>query len=236
MKHFEHFNDSAPSFVHSRWIARLIGAALLASLLTICGCLSRPPLHEQTFALSTPVLSATNGAAGNRVLGIRTLQIAPPFNGRSLVWRTGESSFERDPHAAFLGSPAEGLVAPVCGMLREGGCFSAIVEAGSAVKPDTLVEININQLYGDIRQPGHPCAVLAVQVVFFDATNGFPGKVNLERNYSRRTPMKSATAAALMEGWNQALAGIFSEVAADFRNQEVEGRITERQGGEKTQK
>ena len=152
MKHYEHFSGIVSSFLHSRWIVRISGVALLAFTFTFCGCLSRPPLNEQTFAFSTPALPATKGPASHRVLGIKSLQIAPPFDGRSLIYRTGEFAYQRDPYAGFLGLPAEGLVAPVSEMLRQDGCFSAVVEAGSAVQPDTLVEITINQLYGDIRK------------------------------------------------------------------------------------
>jgi ABC-type uncharacterized transport system auxiliary subunit len=214
------------------------GAALLASLSTFCGCLSRTPLHVQTFAFSTPELLATNRPTADRVLGVRILRITAPFDGRSLVYRTGEFSYERDPYAEFLGTPDEGLIVLICGLLRGDGCFSSVVAPGnlSAAKPDTLVEININQLYGDVRKPGSPSAFLAMQVMFFEATNGLPGKIILERNYSRKTPMRSATAAALMEGWTQALAEIFSEVGSDFRNQEVESRTIERQGEEKMEK
>jgi cholesterol transport system auxiliary component len=238
MKPYEYFNTKTSFRGHSRWIAMISGAALLASLSTFCGCLSRTPLHEQTFAFNTPVLLATNGPTADRVLGIRILRIAAPFDSRSLVYRTGEFSYERDPYAEFLDTPDEGLIVLICELLRGDGCFSSVVGPGnlSAAKPDTLVEININQFYGDVREPGNPSAVLAMQVMFFDATNGLPGKIILERNYSRRTPMKSATAAALMEGWTQALAEIYSEVGADFRNQEVESRTTERQDEEKMQK
>jgi hypothetical protein len=175
-------------------------------------------LKEQMFAFSTPALTATNAAAGDRVLGVRTMHIASPFDGRSLVYRTGEFSFERDPYAVFLGPPAEGLEAPVCGLLRAAGCFSAVVGPRnlSTSKPDTLVDITINQIYGDIRKPEDPAAVLALQVTFFGATNGLPGSVILQRNYLRRIPMHSTTAGALLAGWNQALTGVFAEVAADF--------------------
>ena len=175
-------------------------------------------MKEQTFAFSIPALPATNAAAADRVLGVRTLQIASPFDGRSLIYRTGEFSFERDPYAEFLGSPAEGLVAPVCGLLRAAGCFSAVVGPRnlSTAKSDALVDITLNQLYGDIRKREVPAAVLTLQVTFSDATNGLAGRVILQRNYARRIPVNSATAAALMAGWNQALMEIVAEVASDF--------------------
>jgi cholesterol transport system auxiliary component len=194
---------------------------LLLSAFALGGCLSKSPMDAQTFAFSAPVLPVTGETAGGRVLGIKTLQVASPFDGRSFVYRTGEFSYERDAYAEFLGLPAEVLVAPVTELLRGDGCFSAVVKMGSAAKPDALIEININELYGDIRKPGNPSAVLAMQVILMDAKNGLTGKVILQRDYSRRIPMKSTAPAALMAAWNQALVEIFADVASDLRSQRM---------------
>jgi hypothetical protein len=59
----------------------------------------------------------------------------------------------------------EALVSPTCTRLRQAGAFSAVVEAASALKPDTLVEIHADQLYGDFHQPDHPTAILAMRFV-----------------------------------------------------------------------
>jgi hypothetical protein len=191
----------------------------VAPLLFICGftgCLSRPSLNQQTFTFGAPAVSTTNVAAGSRVLGIRNLQIAAPFEGRALVYRTGDFSYVRDPYAGFLESPAEGLIDPVRALLRGNGGFGAVVETGSALQANTLVEISVSQLYGDFRRPEHPAAVLAMRFVFFDAPNGIPGKVFLQQEYSRSIPLSAPSAAALMAGWNQALGGILAQLASDL--------------------
>ena len=173
-------------------------------------------MSKQEFAFSMPMIDAENVVAGDRVLGIKKLQIAAPFEERSLVYRTGEFSYVRDPYAEFLESPEEELKAPVRGWFRGKGDFSAVVEAGSALKSDTLVEISVSQLFGDFRQPEHPAAILTIRFVFFDAVNGIPGKVIFEQEYSQNVPLKAPTAAALMAGWNHGLAEILSEVSSDF--------------------
>jgi cholesterol transport system auxiliary component len=196
-------------------------ALLLACICTLTGCLSRPALDKQTFAFGMPVIAATNVVAGDQVLGIRNLQIAAPFEGRSLVYRTEEFSYVRDPYAEFLEPPTEELMSPLRESLRAEAGFSAVVDAGSALKPDTLVEINVNQLYGDFRQPEHPAAILTMRFVFFDATNGVPGKVIFQQEYSRSIPLSTPTAAMLMAGWDRALSEILAQVSSDFRHLET---------------
>jgi cholesterol transport system auxiliary component len=236
MKDCQHLSGIISSIVHSRWSARIFGSLLLAFTCTFCGCLSRPPLNEQTFAFSTPALLTTNAPTGHRLLRIKSLQISPPFDGRSFIYRTGEFSYERDPYAEFLGLPAEQLAAPVSEILYGNGCFSDVAEAGSADQPNALVEVTITQLYGDIRKPKAPFAVLAMQVTFLEATNGLPGKVVIQRNFSRRIPMTSTTPAGLMAGWNRALVEILAEAASDFRSKAISEQGYEDRGGHLSKK
>lgn len=231
MKNYEQLGGILTSLLHSRWSTRIFGSLLLAFTLSFCGCLSRPALNEQTFAFSTPALLTINGPASHRVLGIKSLQIAPPFDGRLFVYRTGEFSYERDPYAGFLCLPAEQLVAPISEIFRKNGRFSDVVTAGSATQPDVSVDITITQLYGDIRKPKTPFAVLAMRVTFLEVTNGLPGEVILQRNYARRIPMASTAPAELMAGWNRALVQILGEVASDYRSQAINEQHNEQRGG-----
>jgi uncharacterized lipoprotein YmbA len=200
-------NHSAPNLI------RLMPFAAVGLL---AGCLARPHLDKQSFIFAPASLSGPGAVPGSRVLGIRTLQVAPPFEGRGFVYRTGEFSYDRDPYAQFMVSPAEALVSPICARLRQAGPFSAVVEAGSALKPDTLVEIHVDQLYGDFQQPDHATAVLAMRFAFIDSSNGVPARALLQKGYSRDIPLKAPTAAALIEGWNQGLAQILDSALLDF--------------------
>src|SRR6266478_6145162 len=195
--------------------------AILVSACALSGCLSRPVLNRQTFAFTAPEMAPTN-AASARVLGIRNLEIAAPFEGRPLVYRTGDHAYVRDPYAAFLDTPAESLLVTIREWLRGTASFAAVIEPGCSLKPNTLAEIEVTRLYGDFRQPQRPVAVLTMRFLFFDAPNAIPGRVLLEREYARSIPLKSATPAALMAGWNQALTQVLTQVISDFRNSESE--------------
>jgi hypothetical protein len=202
-------------------IDNTVKVILVGAVCLLTGCLARPHLDHQSFLFAPPPPSTTNAAPSGRVLGIRSLQVAAPFAGRWFVYRTGEFSYDSDPYAEFMVSPAEGLVTPICSWWREGGAFKAVVDAGSALKPDTMVEIHVGQLYGDFRQGENASAVLAMRFAFFDASNGVPGKAILEREYSRKIPLKARMADALIEGWNQALAQILDAAALDFGQSEA---------------
>jgi cholesterol transport system auxiliary component len=199
-----------------------LATAILVSACVLSGCLSRPALQRQTFAFTASEAVPTNILATARVLGIRNLRIAVPFEGRSLVYRTGDNAYVRDPYAEFLDTPAESLLVAIREWLRDNATFAAVVEPGSSLRPNTLAEIEVTRLYGDFRQPQRPVAVLTMRFLFFDAPETLPGKVLLERKYARYIPLKSATPAALMDGWNEALTQVLTQVISDLRNLESE--------------
>jgi cholesterol transport system auxiliary component len=199
--------------------AAFFTTAILTLICVLAGCLSKPALNRQTFAFSVPETAPTNITI-SRVLAIRKLDVAAPFEGRSLVYRTGESAFVRDPYAEFLENPRDTLIVIIREWLRNHDIFAAVVEPGSALKPDTIAEIAVMRLYGDFRQPKRPAAILTMRFLFFDATNAIPGRVLLEREYTRSIALNLATPAALLEGWNQGLAQILTEVSADLQGLE----------------
>jgi hypothetical protein len=180
------------------------------------GCLSRPGLVKQTFAFAPLTVHSNTPPVGNRVLAIRKLTVEAPFDSSALVYRTGEYSYEHDYYAGFLISPAESLATPIREFFRGNGPFGAVSEPGSALKPNTAVEITVHELYGDFRKPGQAAAVLGMRFLFFDAPNGVPGNVLSADNYSLQVPIHARTAAALVEGWNQALQQILPQAIGDF--------------------
>jgi cholesterol transport system auxiliary component len=189
---------------------------LLVTGIALSGCLSRPALVKQSFTLSTAPAPARPGPSQGRVLGIRRLSIAAPFDSQSFNYRTGEFSYERDPYAQFLVPPAETLSDPLRELLRQSGVLAAVTEPGSALRANTLLEIHVGQLYGDFRNRADPAAVLSARLIFYDAPNGMPGRVLLQKEYSRRLRLPARTAAALVKGWNQAWQQIVTEAASDF--------------------
>jgi cholesterol transport system auxiliary component len=198
-----------------RIITRLV---LLPVLFLLSGCLSRPPLHTQTLAFDPPTDSLPKGAArAQRVVSIRSLRVAAPFDDRSLVYRVGDFSYNADPYAEFLVSPADSLRPPIRSWMRQSDLFRTVVEPGSALKPNTMAEITILELYGDFRRPPEPTAVLTLRYVLLDSPEGIPGKLVFEEEYSRRVLLKGRNANALMVGWNEALTQILAQLGSDLR-------------------
>lgn len=191
-----------------------LAAASLAN-----GCLSRPPLRVESFIFAIP--PGTNAPAPHlgRMLGISRLNVAGPFDSQSLVYRTGEFAYEHDPYAQFLVSPAESLRPAMEAYFRASGLFGAVAEPGSLLRANTLLEVYVQQLYGDFRKGTEPAAVLEMQLTFFEGTNGTPNKVLFKKEYAHRVNLTARTAAAVIAGWNAGLKQTMTEAVTDFRSQ-----------------
>ena len=189
-------------------------AAFLLSLalgLCLTGCLSRPALVHQTFALQTPAITNTPSASGS-VLVLRPVEVSPLFASQALVYRTGPNAYETDPYAGFLVPPGRALAIPVRAYLANSGAFANVVEPGSLLTPGQQLQVYITELYGDFRQPDRPAAVLSLRLVLA----GTGGNVIFQKEYSRSAPLKQNTAAQVVAGYDQALAGIMADFTADL--------------------
>ncbi len=197
----------------------LAAAALLALAGPAGGCFSRQSLMKESFAFAAPPLSGAPAPAG-LVVGIRILEVAAHFEGRPLVYRTGEHSYEQDPYAEFLVPPRRGLAIPIRAHLRNSGAVADVVDPESAVRPDLRAEVYVEELYGDFRDPRAPAAVIGMRFVFLDAAPESEGKVVLQKDCARRIPVEGRSAAAVVAGWDRGLAEILDEVAGELEGLE----------------
>ena len=55
-------NNMKTSHAFQRWIVSIL--AILAAVLSLCGCLSKPPLHKQTFTFGAPPTASGRSTAG----------------------------------------------------------------------------------------------------------------------------------------------------------------------------
>jgi cholesterol transport system auxiliary component len=195
-------------------LARWLLPFALGCVLT--GCLSRPALVRQTFALQAASPANSAAPTGQAVLEVRALEVSPRFEGRDFVYRMGADLYQADPYAGFLVSPRRELAIALRSSFRGSGAFKDVVEPASRLGADTALEVQITELYGDFRKPDQLAAVLSMRMLFFDAGNAQAHQPFLEKEYTCRVPLPQKTAAALVAGWNQALGKTVAEVVADF--------------------
>jgi uncharacterized lipoprotein YmbA len=197
-------------------IPRPFAVLQIVALLVTTGCLSRPAMVTQSFSIDPPAAQST-GSPGGVVLALARVEVAPPYSGMSLVYRTGEHGLGRDPYARFAAPPAWLLTAAIRGYLLNADFVRDVVAPGAGTRSQAMVEVAVSKLEGVLR-PGGSSAVLTLRLrVFFDPGGAGGLSEILLKTYSKTMPIPRSTAKDIVNGWNQGLAEIMAEFQTDLR-------------------
>jgi hypothetical protein len=197
-------------------IPRPFAVLQIAALLVTTSCLSRPAMVTQSFSIDPPAAQSTD-SPGGVVLALARVEVAPPYSGMSLVYRTGEHGLGRDPYARFAAPPAWLLTAAIRGYLLNADFVRDVVAPGAGTRSQAMVEVAVSKLEGVLR-PGGSSAVLTLRLRVFLDPGGAGGLSEiLLKTYSKTMPIPRSTAKDIVNGWNQGLAEIMAEFQRDLR-------------------
>jgi hypothetical protein len=190
-------------------------APALAALLAECGCGSDSTWKHRTFAFASaadPPASVT----GTNIVALGRVTISPVFQSRAFTYRTGDNTFVQDPYAAFLTAPERALAEPIRAGLRQGGAFGRVIEPGSALIPSVAIEASVTELCGDFRNPAAPAGTMEIHFIIYEVDSGQPGRVLLDKTFSRREPLAHRTPEALAAAWQTDLHVIMEEINTEY--------------------
>jgi len=186
-----------------------VAASLLA------GCASGPDWTRRVYSFSlAPDPPSTNSL--ENIVAINRVAISALFQNRSFTYRTAENSYEQDPYAGFLISPERALGESIRASLRAGGVFGRIVEPGSGLIPNMVIEVFINELYGDFRSRAQPVGKMEIHFVCYEVKDRSPGRIVLDGVYARETPLKEKSPGALMAAWDADLGSIMEQIQSEY--------------------
>jgi len=198
---------------------------MLIVFLTIvaCGCASGPAWKRQTFAFSLPADPPSTHST-QRITALSRVSISPLFQSRSFTYRTSENSYEQDPYAGFLIPPERALAESIRALMRANGAFGCVLEPGSGITPTLIMEVSINELYGDFRKPSGPLGTMGLHVICCEVQDDLPRRVVFDKFCSRETPLARRTPSALMAAWDADLQEIINEISSNYANTAINSR------------
>lgn len=188
-------------------------AAAVAAGLAACS-LTRPPVERATFALAPARTAPAAGAPNAVVLKVRPFRVAAPYDGREFLYRRADGQLVADFYHGFAAGPGELVTAAAADWLKTSGRFRAVIEPGISADAPYALEGALLALYGDLRDPQRPAAVLEVQVYLVRAASG--REIALDRRYRERVPLADGAPAALAKGYNDALANVLAQLERDL--------------------
>ena len=187
-------------------------------LLVLSGCVSLaksfPDKHYYALDVTregepgVPVLGA--------VLDVRGLAVSPRFEGKELVYRTGDTRFESDFYNAWFVSPSAMLTQQVQNWLSNARLFESVLATSSYLDATHILEGTVTALYGDYRQQGGYKAVVGMQIVLIEDTSTRAAMV-FQRDYHQMVELTETSPDELTRGWNQGLRQILMALETDLR-------------------
>ena len=150
------------------------------------------------------------------VLLVRDVAASSWYDGRGLVYRTGELTFDRDFYHEFFASPSTILSSEIRRWFQGSGLFKSVVTAGSYVDPDFFLEGEIVGLHGDYSETVGR-AVVALNLLFLRQGDGRPELV-FQREFRAEKLLVDDEVDTLVLGLQAALEEIFSDVEGTVRS------------------
>jgi uncharacterized lipoprotein YmbA len=208
-----------------RFTLRFVIATVALAQLVSCSSMS--PANKSLYALdagrpnaprdSVPARQASSGVAGvsrDETVQVRRVNIAPPFDGSSLVSRTRGGTYVRDYYNEWVVPPAELFSNQLVDWLSASGPFAAAVDGQSAAPHRYALETSITSLYGDFQDPGKPKVVLAARVYLLDNAAG--NRVAFQNHYAISMPLDGASPRELILGAGRAYRELLESITRDL--------------------
>lgn len=180
-----------------------------ALVLSACSLPTRAPVTPTSWMVSPVREGPPRKTLTDYWLKIGPVAVAPPFDGKSLVYRLGVARYEKDFYNVYTSIPSEMIVNAERQWINQSNIFSAALGQGNSYFSYYLLQATVNEFYGDYRV--RPEAVVSMEFLL-SYTNGAKGNSLIGTNrYTKRVALKDNTPQALVIGQQQALAEILKE-------------------------
>ncbi len=193
-----------------------IGIFMLFSLSIGCINLERSYIEKRYFILETSRDENISSPDTGKVLTVRRFRVSAKYEGKGLVYRLKELSYESDFYNEFFISPVSMLTEEIRKRLAGSGLFKHVVDPSSLLDSTYVLEGAVTALYGDYRVSTAPKAVMEIQFLLLQETDSNP-KIIFQSQYHKEEPLKGNTPDALVKSWNSALSQILTEFETDLK-------------------
>lgn len=196
-----------------RCLHAVLAIALAAGL---AGCsITRPPVERATYDLAPVRGTPAAGASKPVAIKVKPFRTAAPYDGREFQYRLADGQLVADFYHGFSAGPGELVTAATADWLKASGLFIAVLEPGISVDATYSLEGSVLAVYGDVRDPQRPAAVLEVQTYLIRAAPA-ARELALDRRFAERVAVAEATPAAFAKGYSEALARILARLEREL--------------------
>jgi cholesterol transport system auxiliary component len=192
------------------------GGCMLLVILCLAGCsgIHKDFPEKNLFRIHPPLpVKISAGLETGKGLLVRQFDISPEFETNFFIYQVSQGRFTGDYYNKFMVSPAR----MISDAVKEALYNSAFFRSVPASDPSIIffrLSGKIMQLYGDIRNPEHPRAVMSLRLILEQQTDkGFIPVIN--QVYTASEPTIRDRPAALVQAWNRCLENILADFFKD---------------------
>jgi hypothetical protein len=187
-----------------------VGLFILFTAVLSCSPLERRPLEKKYYDLtiSTPRVQDADRCKGSPIL-IREFQIAPQFDSHAFTYKMSEKEYATDYYTEFVSYPAKLITDKFSEQICGTPYFSSI-RASRQLDIQYRLSGKITQLFGDFQSPGHPKAVMAIQLLL-EKRETHTFSIVHSRTYEAVIDIPTAEHVELAAGWSSGFTDIFRQ-------------------------
>jgi len=193
----------------------LLPSALLCLALVGCGSIGQPFPEKEFFGIDAGDSPAPAKRMADSGLRVRRLRIAPPYDGRSFVYKVGESRYKTDYYNGFVTSPDHLLTGELTQWLTEAKLFAAVVGSTGEADHRYVLDGSVSELYGDFTDANAPKAVIKARFFLLDDSQA-ETKIVFQKTYRKEAPLSEANPEAVAAGLGAAFREVLTELTADI--------------------
>ncbi len=201
------------------YVAYMVRAIVALAASLAMGCtLSRPPIVKQTFLLD---VERARPLPASRPIHAVTLRIEPfaacaSCQGEDSVYPMGNDGNEAVFFTRLFVSPRAMIAECTARWLDRAALFRAVVPSDLSLRAELNLDGVLNEMYGDLRNPAAPTAVLAVEFYLSQRTPS-GDRIVYHRSLTQRVAIADGSPASVVRGLSAALSTILESLEHDLR-------------------
>jgi cholesterol transport system auxiliary component len=186
------------------------------ALLGTSGCSYWAQANKMDYLIDPGRPQQTASGQPHRVLEVDRFTIEEAFAAKSLVYRTGEFQYQSDFYNQFLVVPSVMITEQTRDWLSRSGLFERVGGPAMRAGPTHLIEGNVVELCGDLRDKNSPAAVMQIRIFVSKFESENRPTLIYGRDYSAKSRLESHDPAGLVDAYSRCLHAILTDLQKDL--------------------
>ena len=188
---------------------------LMASLAAFSCAPKKPAIERNHYILEVFRDQPARQESISASLAVRDFSVSPGYQGREIIYKTDQSVARADFYNHYFVLPGPMAAQLTRSWIRDSGLFASVIPMSSHKVADYVLEGAISSIYGDLRDPDHPGAVVEINFLLLK-NSGFDFEIVLQNKYRAETKMLDHGTQFLIDALNSSLKDILSSLEHDM--------------------